>query len=378
MDYRDSAEEAEYRSGLRAWLAANVPAPASGPTTPDEDAAIRLAWHKKLFLGGYIGQSWPVEWGGKGLSPAMDAILNEETGNFNAPPLPGTAGYIGRALQMYGTDEQRKQFLPSTISGDIQWCQGFSEPSAGSDLAALRTKAVREGDEYVVNGHKMWTSSGQYSDWCLLLARTDSEAPKHKGISAFLVDMKSPGITVSPIVLADGSPETTEVFWDDVRIPAAQRLGEEGEGWRIAMTTVSYERGPSDIGFISTYRKNLSALEDRAREAGLTDSPQVRADLARAYVRGEVLRLNVLQQLSMRVSGRPPGEEGSISKMLWTESEQELQHLALKLFGPEVVTGRRNDYLHRYFNSRPISVYGGSAQIQRNIIAQRLLGMPRK
>ncbi|GAA2828082.1 acyl-CoA dehydrogenase family protein [Kribbella solani] len=378
MDYRDSAEEAEYRAGLRAWLADNVPPGHQNATTQDDRAAVAHAWHKKLYEGGYIGQSWPVEWGGKGLSPAMDAILNEETGNFNAPPLPGTAGYIGRALQMYGTDEQRTQLLPPTISGDIHWCQGFSEPSAGSDLAALRTRAVRDGDEYVVNGHKMWTSGGQYSDWCLLLARTDPDVPKHKGISAFLVDMRSPGITVQPIVLADGSPETSEVFWDDVRIPANQRLGDEGEGWRIAMTTVSYERGPSDIGFISTYRKNLAELEETAAKKGLTDDRETQARLARAYVLGEVLRLNVLQQLSLRISGRPPGEEGSISKQLWTHTEQELQHLALDLFGADVVTGRRPDYLHRYFMSRPISVYGGSSQIQKNIIAQRLLEMPRK
>lgn len=378
MDYRDSAEEAEYRASLRAWLEENVQPGYAEAGSQDERAALAHAWHRKLYEGGYIGQSWPVEWGGKGLSPAMDAILNEETGNFNAPPLPGTAGYIGRALQMYGTDEQRSKLLPPTISGDIQWCQGFSEPGAGSDLAALRTRAVRDGDDYVVNGHKMWTSGGQYGDWCLLLARTDPEVPKHKGISAFLVDMKTPGITVSPIVLADGSPETSEVFWDDVRVPADQRLGDEGDGWRIAMTTVSYERGPSDIGFISTYRKNLSELEQSAEKHGLTDDPATRARLARAYVMGEVLRLNVLQQLSLRVSGRAPGEEGSISKQLWTQCEQALQHLALDLFGAQVVTGRRDDYLHRYFMSRPISVYGGSQQIQNNIIAQRLLGMPRK
>jgi alkylation response protein AidB-like acyl-CoA dehydrogenase len=377
MDYRDTPEEAEYRAGLRAWLAENIPADHHLAKDQDEAARIRVDWHKKLFEGGYIGQSWPEEWGGKGLSPAMDAILNEETGNLDAPPLPGIVGYIGRALQMYGTDAQREKLLPSTISGEIQWCQGFSEPGAGSDLAALRTKAVLEGDHYVVNGHKMWTSSGQYGDWCMLLARTDPDAPKHKGISAFLVDMSTPGITVRPIVLADGSPETTEVFWDDVVVPADLMLGEPGDGWRIAMTTVSYERGPSDIGFISTYRRNLAELRKEAAESGVADRPGIRSRFARAYVLGEVLRLNVLQQLSMRVGGRPPGEEGSIGKLLWTQCEQELQHLAMDIFGADVVVGHRPRHLHRYFMSRPISVYGGSSQIQKNIISQRLLGMPR-
>jgi len=378
MDYRDSADEADYRARLRAWLEGNVLAGYDEATTQDERAALAHAWHRKLYEGGYIGQTWPVEWGGKGLSPAMDAILNEETGNVDAPPLPGFVGYIGRVLQMYGTDQQRGELLPKTISGDILWCQGFSEPSAGSDLASLRTRAVREGDEYVVNGHKMWTSGARYGDWCLLLARTDPDAPKHKGISAFLIDMKTPGITVSPIVLADGTPEMSEVFWDDVRVPAGQRLGDEGDGWRIAMTTVAYERGPADIGFISTYRKYLAELEQSARGSGLTTDRETRARLARAYVMGEVLRLNVLQQLTLRISGRPPGEEGSIGKQLWTQCEQELQHLALDLFGGQVVTGQRDDYLHRYLTSRPISVYGGSWQIQNNIIAQRLLDMPRK
>lgn len=377
MDYRDTPEEAAYRSELRAWLADNVPAPLPHDATDEDQGRRRIDWHKRLYEAGYIGQSWPKEWGGKGLSPTMDAILNEETGNFNSPPLPGTVGYIGRVLQMYGTDEQRSALLPRSLSGDIQWCQGFSEPSAGSDLAALRTRAVREGDEYVVNGHKMWTSGGQYGDWCMLLARTDTDVPKHKGISAFLVDMKTPGITVQPIRLADGSPETSEVFWDDVRVPAANRLGEEGQGWRIAMSTVSYERGPSDIGFISTYRRALGNLEQAAARDGLLDDVSTRRRFARAHVMGEVLRLNVLQQLSHRVAGKAPGEEGSISKMLWTQTEQDLQHLALDLYGAEVATGARHDLMHSYFASRPISVYGGSSQIQRNIISQRLLGMPR-
>ncbi|MGN6127013.1 MAG: acyl-CoA dehydrogenase family protein [Humibacter sp.] len=377
MDYRDSPEEAEYRATLRAWLTENVPAKHDGERTNAEMAAERLAWHRKLYEGGYIGQSWPVEWGGKGLSPTMDAILNEENGNADAPSLPAMVGYIGRALQMFGNDEQRARFIPPTLSGEIQWCQGFSEPGAGSDLASLTTKAVRDGDEYVISGHKMWTSAGQWADWCLVLARTDPDAPKHKGISAFLVPMDSAGLVLQPIVLANGDPETSEVFYDAVRVPASALVGAEGDGWKIAMTTVAYERGPSDVGAISTLNKQLASLERHAKATGATTDPRVRLELARAYVRGEVVRLVALEQLSSRATGKLVGEEGSVAKILQTEASQELAHLSLDLHGADIVTGRAAGVVGQYFQTRPMSVYGGSAQIQRNIIASRILGMPR-
>lgn len=378
MDYRDSAEEAEYRRTLRQWLVENVPPVPDRPLSEKERAELRFEWHRRLFEGGYIGQSWPAEWGGKGLSPTMDAILNEENGNVNAPILPPMVGYLGRALQMFGSDEQRARFIPPSLSGEIQWCQGFSEPGAGSDLAALTTKAVRDGDEYVITGHKMWTSGGQWADWGLVLARTNPELPKHKGISAFLVDMRSPGIEIKPIVLANGDPETCEVFYDAVRVPASHLVGQEGDGWKIAMTTVAYERGPSDIGAISTLRKQLTALETFAAGAGLTEDRAVRRDLARAYVRNEVVRLVAVEQLSSRATGKLVGEEGSVAKLLQTKASQELAHLSMDLHGADVVTGRDGATLHAYFQTRPMSVYGGSSQIQRNIIATRILGMPRE
>jgi len=373
MDYRDSPEEADYRAALREWLRSNIPEPAE---TDDGRTQQRIDWHRKLYEGGYLGQSWPAEWGGKGLSPTMDAILNEENGNTDAPMLPPTLGYIGRALGMFGTDAQRRRFIPASLSGEIQWCQGFSEPGAGSDLAALSTRAVRDGDEWVVNGHKMWTSFGQWANWCLLLARTNPDVPKHKGISAFLLPMDTPGLELRPIMLANGEPETSEVFYDNVRIPAENMLGQEGDGWKIAMTTVAYERGPSDIGAISAYRKKLTELESLARNTGQDRDTHVRRELARAYVRGEVVRLTALEQLSSRATGKPVGEEGSIAKLLYTESAQELAHLAMSLHGADVITGRAGETVRDYFQTRPISVYGGSSQVQRNIIASRLLGMP--
>ncbi|MER7127578.1 acyl-CoA dehydrogenase family protein [Streptosporangium saharense] len=375
MDYRDTPEEAAFRATLREWLTESIPAGWDKVEDPEAAARLRRSWHRTLYQAGYVGMSWPVEYGGRGLSATYDAILNEEAGNLNAPPLP-SVGYLGRAIFTYGSEEQKRRFLPTLLSGEVQWCQGFSEPEAGSDLASLRTTAKPDGDHYVVNGQKMWTSGGQYADWCMLLARTDSEVPKHRGISCFLVPMSEPGVTVRPIVIASGEAETCEVFWDEVRVPVAQRLGEPGEGWRIAMTTVAYERGPADIGFIATYRRTLARVERMAAERGLLDRPETRKQLARAYVRGEVLRLNCVEQLAARVSGQQPGPEGSVAKLLWADAEQSLQHLAMDILGADELTGVESGWLSSYFTSRPVSVYGGSAQIQKNIIA-RMLGLPR-
>lgn len=377
MDYRDSAEEAEFRASLRTWLQANVPAGWRSISDDEERVALARDWHKKLYKAGYIGMSWPKEFGGQSKSPVYEAILNEESGRADAPPMPAT-GYIARALYTYGTDEQRARFLPGLLSGDDKWCQGFSEPNAGSDLAAMRTKAARDGERYVVNGQKMWTSGGMHADWCLLLARTDPTSVRHKGITAFMAHMKSPGVEVRGIRLTnDDSTETCEVFWDDVEIPADQRLGQEGDGWRIAMTTVSLERGPGDVGTIANYQRGLRDVEQLARELGVIDDRDIRIKLAQAYVNGEVLRLNVVEQLSARVSGKLPGPEGSISKQLWTLAEQSLHHAELEMAGPSALTGERVPQLKSYYRSRPVSVYGGSYQIQNNLIAQQLLGMPR-
>ena len=376
MDYRDTPEEAEFRAELRQWLHENNPPDWRAIDDDVELSDLNRRWHQALYKGGYVGMGWPKEYGGQDRSPVYDAILNDEAGRADAPHIP-SVGYLGRAIFTHGTEEQKKRFLPTLLNGDIRWCQGFSEPGAGSDLASLRTRAELFDDHYLVNGQKMWTSGAQYSDWCLMLVRTDPDVPKHRGISCLLTSMTVPGIEVRPIVLADGEPETSEVFYDNVEVPVSQRLGDPGAGWRIAMTTVSYERGPADIGFIATYMRALHEVEALAAERGLADEPEVRKGLAMAYVRGETLRLNAVEQLSMRVSGRPPGPEGSVAKLLWAEAEQTLAHLAMDIAGPEALTGRADKILHQYFRSRPVSVYGGSAQIQKNILAQHMLQMPR-
>ncbi len=377
MDYRDTAAEAEFRTRLREWLSGNIPA---GWRDIGDDAGRRASgkqWHRQLYRAGYVGMSWPREYGGQGLSPIYDAILNEEAAAAQAPPLPGNVNFLGRAMWTHGSEEQKKRFLPTLLSGEYAWCQGFSEPEAGSDIGSLRTRAVLDGDHYVVNGQKMWTSGAHAADWCFLLVRTDPGAPKHKGISCLLTPMDVPGITPRPIVLASGEPETSEVFFEDVRIPADQMLGTPGDGWRIAMTTLAYERGPGDVGVIARYRRILGELEDAARERGLLSDPRVRSELAMAYVRGEALRLNVVEQLSARQAGHVTGAEGSVAKMLWIDAEQAIAHLALELLGAPVLLGAEPEWLARYFSSRPVSVYGGTAQIQKNILAQRVLSMPR-
>ncbi|WP_223514546.1 acyl-CoA dehydrogenase family protein [Pseudomonas sp. GL-R-26] len=376
MDYRDTPEEAGFRLELREWFKHNTPANWREVTDPQGLRALSKSWHKALYASGYIGLNWPKEYGGQGLSATFDAILNDEAGRADSPRLPAMVNYLGRAIFTYGTEEQKQHFLPTLLSGEVQWCQGFSEPGAGSDLASLRTRAEQDGDHYVVNGQKMWTSGALQADWCLLLARTDSNAAKHKGISCLLTPLDAPGLTVKPIVLHSGEPETAEVFFDDVRIPASQRIGAPGDGWRIAMTTVSYERGASDTGSISALRRQLREIEQIAAERGLLADTSTRHKLARAHVDIEALSLNVAQQLSLRLAGRDPGPEGSVGKLLWSKAAQYTMHVALDVLGADALTGNAPRWLAEYFTSRPVSVYGGSSQIQKNILA-RMLDMPR-
>jgi alkylation response protein AidB-like acyl-CoA dehydrogenase len=322
-----------------------------------------------------MGLSWPEEYGGRGLPPVFEAIFNDEVGESGYPMV--SVSFLGRALMGYGTEAQRQQHLGPLLRGEIQWCQGFSEPQAGSDLAGLRTRAVQDGDHWVVNGQKMWTSGAPFSDWCLLLARTDPDVPKHKGISCFLTPMDAPGIEARPIVLADGEPETGEVFFDDVVIPGDQMLGARGDGWRLAMTTVSFERGAADVGMMANFLRGLESVERRVVAMGLQGDADVRRALARCRVRGEALRLNGIEALSRRSHGKPPGAESSVGKLLWSEAEQTLRQLELRLAGASVFNGDDPEVLAAYFKSRPVSVYGGSSQIQKNVLSRQILRLPR-
>jgi alkylation response protein AidB-like acyl-CoA dehydrogenase len=373
MDFRDDPAEAEFRAEFRKWLVTNLPSDPA-PLGGSERAQYWRTWHRALHKGGWIGLSWPVEYGGRGLSATYEAILNDEIGAAGAPPAPHVE-FLGRALLHSGSDAQRHRFLPGLLSGQEVWCQGFSEPGAGSDLAALSTRAQLGEDHYVVNGQKTWTSDAAWADWCLLLVRTDPDAPKHRGISALIVDMHQAGVEVRPITQANGDCEFNEVFFTDVVVPLDQRVGELGEGWNIAMTTVAYERGPVDVGFSSRYARVVEQLESTARQQGV-DSVQ-RLELARAFVLVTVLRAHVLRDLTAREGGMTPSSEGSITKLLATQTDQLLHHVGMDLSAPAPLVGDRPDLLADFIYSRAASIYGGTSQIQRSIVAERILGLPR-
>ncbi|MED5810856.1 acyl-CoA dehydrogenase family protein [Mycolicibacterium sp. 050232] len=379
MDFTDTPDEAAFRSRLRSWLAEHS-SEFDIPDDPGARADAANAWHHTLYRAGYIGLSFPVEYGGHGLSPIYEAILNDELGRAGAPPIEGV-GHLSNALRLFGSDRQRTELLPGLLSGAVRWCQGFSEPEAGSDLAGLTTKAeaadVDGRPVFRVNGRKIWTSFAAVADWCFLLCRTEPEAPKHAGISVLLVPMSSPGIEVAPIVNAARNREFAEVTFTDVVVDAANLLGERGQGWSIANQLLAYERGPSDINWISRLAVQLRALEDDVRTGRIVDSPSVRAKLGAAYTELRALEVKVARSLTERVNGALPGAEGSVDKVLMARADQAFGHTMMDLRGstPLLAEGLEWDL---YVWSRAAGIYGGTAQIQRNIVAQRVLGLPRK
>ncbi len=286
--------------------------------------------------------------------------------------------HLERGLMAVGTKEQKERFLEPTMTGEMTWCQGFSEPSGGSDLASLRTRAVKEHDAWVVNGQKLWTSGAIHSDWCFLLVRTDPDVPKHRGISILLVDMTSPGVVARGVRTTDGHVHTAEVFFDDVVVPDENMLGAPGSGWPVAMQALAYERGPGDIGIMPGYMRDIEALEARLRDHVSVDDQGTRRAIAKAYVYGQAMDLDSIKQRSLRVSGMQPGAEGSVTKLLWALAVQEIAHVELKVVGPDAITGVEPGWVSSYFRSRPVSVYGGTEQIQRDLLAQRVMGMPRR
>lgn len=375
MDFRDSPEEAAFRERLRAWIAENDPGlPAS--STDDEYWARQAEWHTALYDAGFFGLSWPKRFGGHELPPVYDVILDDELAAAGAPPRP-SLGYLVQGITTHASEAVQERFLPGLISGRERWCQGFSEPDAGSDLAALRTTAKRDGDTYVIDGHKIWTSYSDVADWCFLLARTDPEVPKHKGLSAFAVPMRQPGIEQYPLRMINGiTKEFGQVVFDGARVPAENRIGEPGEGWRIAMTIVSHEREPGEVGYVSRYMKTAKDLEAQVRrDPGAFRSDQ-REAVAWAFVEAEMLRLHVRRRLSERLDGVDHGPGGSVDKLLMTWTEQAVGHAALSVSGPRAVVDGDDVALKLYLYSRAQSVMGGTSQIQKNIIAQRILGLP--
>jgi alkylation response protein AidB-like acyl-CoA dehydrogenase len=375
MDFRDSPEEAEFRKRLRAWIAENNPGlPVS--STDDEYWARQAEWHTALYDAGFFGLSWPSRFGGHDLPPVFDVILDEELAAAGAPPRP-SLGYLIQGITTHASDAVQERFLPGLISGRERWCQGFSEPDAGSDLASLRTTATLDGDEYVIDGQKIWTSYSDVADWCFLLARTDPTVPKHKGLSAFAVPMHQPGIEQRPLRMINGiTKEFGQVLFDGARVAAANMIGEPGEGWRIAMTIVSHEREPGEVGYVARYAKMVKNLEEAVRaDPGAFRSDQ-REGVAWAYVQAEMLRLHVRRRLSERLDGLDHGPGGSIDKLLMTWVEQTVGTAALSAAGSRAVIDADDVASKIYLYSRAQSVMGGTSQIQKNIIATRILGLP--
>jgi len=376
IDFNDSPEEAEFRLRLQEWLRENMP---DDPFPEDDDDRARAIaeWTEKLHAGGWSGLSLPAEYGGQGLSPVFDGILSEEIAAAGAPPISDSV-YLSHVILAFGDELQRATWIPKMLSGEEPWCQGFSEPEAGSDLAGLRTRATRDGDDWVISGQKTWTTHAQWSRWCLLLARTDADAPRHRGISAFAVPMDSPGVSVSPIRQSTGHEEFAETFFDEVRVPDALMIGDPGQGWALAMRTVTLERGPADTGYAAKHLKMLRSLEEivTADPARIGDQT-VRSSLARSFVDLEILRLRVQDSLASRAAGKEPGPESSTDKLTMIKAEQELAHLALAIVGKEVVLPRDPHWLEDALYSRAVSVYGGTEQIQKEILATRVLGLPR-
>jgi alkylation response protein AidB-like acyl-CoA dehydrogenase len=360
LDFRDSPDEAAFRERLRTWLAAH----ANEFSGSGDEYWVRMAdWHRALYANGFFGLSWPRDWGGQDLAPVYDVIVDEELVRAGAPPRP-SVGYLVYGIGAHASDELRKRFLPGIINGTERWCQGFSEPGAGSDLASLTTTARLEGDNYVVNGHKIWTSYSDVADRCLLLARTDPGAKRHRGLSTFVLDMKQPGVQQHPLQMINGvTNEFGQVFFDDATVPADRMVGAPGDGWAVAMTVVGHEREPSTLGYAARYGKLVRELLSR-------NDGEVPEELAWAAVESDMLTHHVRRRLSEQLDGVSHGSEGSLDKLLMTWVEQSVGHAALAVAGT-----RDPDLLSAYLYSRAQSVMGGTSQIQKNIIASRILGL---
>jgi alkylation response protein AidB-like acyl-CoA dehydrogenase len=389
MDLRFSPEDEQYRQKLRGWLEAHVPQERP-PKDQDAEFAYRRAWQRQLYAGGLVGINWPKEYGGQGATLIQQAIYAQEMARARAPQPANGLGIsiVGPTLIHHGTEEQKKRYIPKILNADEIWCQGFSEPNSGSDLASLQTKAVLDGDDFVVNGQKIWTSMGQYADWCILLVRTDTNAPKHRGISFLLVDMHSPGITVRPLKQITGNSEFNETFFDSVRVPKQNLVGALNEGWRVAMTTLTYERGISSLATQVRIQQQLDAMVDYARTTRtnghtLSQDPVLRQSLAAAHIRVEIMLLNLYRGITSRLRGQPPGPEASLDKLYWSEMDKWMQELGMELQGPysQLMHDSKHaipgDWQYNFLRSRAGTIYSGTSEIQKNIIGERVLGLPK-
>lgn len=389
MDLRFTPEHERFRTELRAWLGAHLVRPwieeqRDPANDPDRLFEIRRRWQAELNTAGYLGMDWPREWGGRGATAVEKAIYTEETYRADAPPIPNVLGIslLGPALIHHGSEELRRRFIPKMLSGEEIWCQGFSEPDAGSDLASLRTRAEPDGDDFRITGQKVWTTFGPWSDWIFVLARTDA-ADRYGGITFFLVPLAQKGILVRGIQQISGESEFGEVFFDGALAKREHIVGKIGEGWRIAMTVLSYERGALSLAYPAQYDGYLADLVAGCRENGTLERSDVREKLARLLMENEVMRANGLRNLATMASGQKPGPEASIEKLFWSEYAKRLADTALDLLGPEAQLTVRSPHARREMDwayeaqwCRAGTIYAGSSEIQRNILSRRVLQLP--
>jgi alkylation response protein AidB-like acyl-CoA dehydrogenase len=394
MDLSFSPTEELFRQRVQKFLRENLPPGwGKGGGRPPGISQIEFLkdWQRRLNSNGFLGMAWPKEYGGQGASQVEMAIFNEEVARLRAPGPLNVLGLsmAGPTIITHGTDEQKKRYLPGILNCEEIWCQGFSEPNAGSDLASLKTRAELKGDEFIVNGQKVWTTLGHISDMCMLLVRTDPEAPKHRGLSYLLVEMRTPGVTVKPLRQMTGEAEFNEMFFDEVRVPRANLLGPLNEGWRVATTTLMNERGTSALATVMRYRIVFDEIVDLARSTRhngnpASQDPVIRQQLAQFYVDLEMMRFTAYRTFSKILKAGNPGPEGSLSKLAWSELNQRMMELVMSLEGPasqlmrgspHAVEGGR--WQHHFLRSRANTIEAGTSEIQRNIIAERVLGLPR-
>jgi alkylation response protein AidB-like acyl-CoA dehydrogenase len=387
MDFTYPPEAETFRAELASWLDDHVTEELRGAgraagLAPGSDRLAQLrAWNRELADAGYAAIAWPVEYGGRGAGVLEQLVWHEELHRSGAPGPINVIGIpnVAPSIMAHGTEDQKTALLPRMRRGDDIWCQGFSEPDAGSDLASLRTTAVRDGDDWVITGQKIWTTLAHVADWCELLVRTDPEVPKHRGITAVLVDLDRPGIDVRPLVTITGEHEFNEIFFDEVRVPASQTLGPVNEGWRVAMTTLVHERGGVAKLHLGL-RAKVARLFELARHTPLgdgrmaSDDAALRQRLARAYLHAELLKLLADRAISGELHGRPLGPEGSLAKLVWSETEQLVAEVAGDVLGPDANSG---EWGRDRVAARSHTIAGGTTQVNKNVVATRILGLPR-
>ena len=377
MDLTLSPSEEQFRDEVRAWIEANNPGPEPEGSL-DDVMAFRREWQLKLHAAGWAGISWPKEYGGRGATMIEQAIFVGEAARQEAPSPANVLGLAmgGPVVIAHGTDAQKQRYLEPILTGDEIWCQGFSEPESGSDLASLKTRARREGDEWVVTGQKVWTTLAHKSKWCMLLARTNQDAPKHRGLTYFLMDMEQDGVEIVPLKQITGESEFNELFLDGARVPDANVLGGVGNGWMVALTTLMNERAGLAFFLQVRLRQLLDQVIEEAARRGLLDDPVAADRLGELHLKAEILRLTAYRGLSTIEKYGQPGPEGSLTKWMWSDTNQQLTQFAADLFGADALTAG-TPWAYELLRARGNSIEGGTTEILKNIVAERVLGLPK-